>query len=428
MQPAGLHVDQAPPISVPLRFFLTAPIFGLLCAAAVLWQGPDLFASRWSPATLAAVHLLTLGFMTMAMVGALMQILPVLIGARFAAPARVASLVHPALSLGTLLFASGFLFLQPLLLKIAVLLLGFGMTVFLAAMIQAFFRMRSPTPTVIAIWLGTAALGVTVVFGLLLGSSHSWGTSLPSNALRDLHPAWGLMGWTGLLVAGVAYHVVPMFQVTPHYPRWLMWGFGVLVFAALVLLSVAHWRNDAVLTALSLISVMLLVALYASLAVMTLRLQMRRRRRLPDVTLEFWRIGMVCTALSAVLWLSQRFPVLMFQQAEVLLGVLAIVGAALSFISGMLCKIVPFLSWFHLQAQTGIGGTLPNMKAMLPEKAQRMQLRLHLAALLLCVGAALWPRVFTYPAAMAFGAASALVLWNMASVARMYLGLARGTR
>lgn len=425
MQPAGLRVDQAPPISVPFRFFLTAPIFGLLCAVVMLWQGPDLFASRWSPATLAAVHLLTLGFMTMAMVGAMMQILPVLIGTPVAAPKLVAAIVHPALMVGTLLFAGGFLLLQPLLLRIAVTLLALGMAVFLAAMLHAFLRIRTPTPTVVAIWLATAAFGITLLFGLLLGASHSWGTMLPSTALRDLHPAWGLMGWTGLLLAGVAYQVVPMFQVTPSYPGWLMRGFGATVFVALALLSFAQWREDTASPWLGMACIGVLSAAYIVLAGITLRLQQRRRRRIPDVTLEFWRVGMVCVALSALLWISQRFPMLVFFQADVLLGVLVILGAALSFINGMLYKIVPFLAWFHLQAQIGIGGTIPNMKAMLPEKAQRLQLRLHVAALLLCVGASLWPRVFVYPAALVFGAASAVLMWNLVSVTRLYFDLAR---
>ena len=70
MIPAGLSLEQAPPFGVPLRFFLTAPPFLLLAAGLMVWQGPDLFASRWLPATLALTHLLTLGFMAQVMLGA----------------------------------------------------------------------------------------------------------------------------------------------------------------------------------------------------------------------------------------------------------------------------------------------------------------------------------------------------------------------
>lgn len=421
MLTAGLNTMQAPPISVPFRFFLTAPLFVLLAAAVMLWHGGDLFASRWSPATLAAVHLLTIGFMTMAMVGAMMQILPVLVGAPVAVPRLVAGIVHPALLVGTLLFAAGFLLLQPVLLRIAIALLGLGLAVFFIAMVRAFFTIRTPTPTVVSIWLATAALVVTLLFGLMLGSSHSWGTALPSAALRDLHPAWGLMGWTGLLVAGVAYHVVPMFQVTPGFPRWLTRGFGAAVFLALTLFTLLQWQPDAAWRMPALACMAVLIAVYLALAAVTLRLQTQRRRRLPDVTLEFWRLGMASTALAALLWGSQQVPMLAFAQADVLLGVLAIVGAAMSFISGMLCKIVPFLAWFHLQALAASPEATPSMKGMLPEPAQRLQLRLHLAALLLCAAAALWPAWFAYPAALAVGAAALAILWNLASVTRLYL-------
>ncbi len=421
MHPAGLDLQQAPPISVPFRFFVTAPLFAVLASIVMLWHGEGVFLSRWSPATLATVHLLTLGMMTMVMTGAMIQILPVLAGVAVPRPKLVAAIVHSALVLGTLLFAGGFLFAQPLLLKIAVTILGAGLTVFLVVTCGVLLRTPNPTPTVVAIGLATVAFGVTLLFGVTLGASRAWGIALPSMSLRDLHPGWGLIGWTGLLVAGVAYQVVPMFQITPNYPRWLMRGFAASVFAGLALLTIAQWQTDGTgWQWLSLICIGLLASAYILFAGVTIYVQQKRRRRLPDQTLEFWRLGMICMALAALLWVSQRFAVLTFPQADVLLGVLAIFGAAMSFIRGMLCKIVPFLAWFHLQSSMGIGGTLPNMKSMLPEKAQRLQLRLHQAALALCIAAALFPSVFAYPAGLFFGVASVSVFWNVISVVRLF--------
>ncbi len=426
MQQAGLDFKQAPPISVPFRFFLTAPLFALLAAALMLWHGDDLFVSRWSPATLAVVHLLTLGCMTMVMAGAMTQMLPVLAGAPVDRPRIVAAIVHPALSVGTLLLVCGFLFAQPLLLKFAIAILALGLGVFLIATLSILSRTR-PTVTVFAVALATAALAVTLVLGLTLGASRAWGIALPSLSLRDLHPAWGLMGWTGLLVAGVAYQIVPMFQITPNYPRWLTRGFASTMFAALTMMSIAQWQDGRMgWQWLDLLCVCLIAGAYILFAGITLNLQRQRRRRLADVTLEFWRVGMVCMALAAALLVSQKFSLLRFSQAEVLLGVLVIVGAALSFISGMLCKIVPFLAWFHLQSRSGVGTAVPNVRTLLPEKAQRVQLRLHLVALALCISAALLPSVFTYPAAICFGLAWLSVLWNMLCVARVYRGFGAG--
>lgn len=36
---ALLSYDQSPPMAAPFRFFLTAPFFGVLAGALLLWQG-----------------------------------------------------------------------------------------------------------------------------------------------------------------------------------------------------------------------------------------------------------------------------------------------------------------------------------------------------------------------------------------------------
>ena len=81
MRPAGLALERAPPIAVPFRFFLTAPLFLFAAGGGAVWSGPEALTWRGSPAALAATHFVTLGFMTMVMAGAMLQMLPVLAGA-----------------------------------------------------------------------------------------------------------------------------------------------------------------------------------------------------------------------------------------------------------------------------------------------------------------------------------------------------------
>ena len=66
MQPA-LSFEQAPPISVPYRFFLTAPVFGAVAGLVLAWFGPVALQSRWSPGALAMTHLIVVDFMLQAM-------------------------------------------------------------------------------------------------------------------------------------------------------------------------------------------------------------------------------------------------------------------------------------------------------------------------------------------------------------------------
>jgi len=90
----NLSLQQNPPFSVPARFFITAPLFDIGAALIFLFYGSGMLVSRWSPGMLAATHALVLGFFATVMLGALQQILPVVVGVSICHPKRVASIVH----------------------------------------------------------------------------------------------------------------------------------------------------------------------------------------------------------------------------------------------------------------------------------------------------------------------------------------------
>jgi hypothetical protein len=138
------------------------------------------------------------------------------------------------------------------------------------------------------------------------------------------------------------------------------------------------------------------------------------------VTLDFWRVGMVCLIVAALCWAARLLaPDRLPEGFDVFLGVLAIAGVALSVINGMLYKIAPFLVWFHLQSQVAGRGMVPHMRKILSEQDQRAQFRAHVVALALLLGAPWWPPL-AYPAGIALGASMALLLRNLLTVLRAY--------
>lgn len=420
---AGLSLQQAPPLSVPLRFFLSAPLFGLAAAGLLLWLGPDALASRWSAGALALSHLLVLGVLTMAMCGALLQMLPVLVGVPVARPRRVAGLCHGLLVLGTLSLAAGFLGAAPEGFRVAVVLLGLGLGGFLAVLGLSLARAPRVQDSVRGMRWALLGLAVTVGLGLSLGLGHS-GLGLPLRRwpLTDLHLAWGLLGWIVTLVAAVAWQVVPMFQMTPPYPprlrRWLVAG----------LFALLGWHSLAVLRGwpLAPLPALGLAAALATLALTTLRLLARRRRKLGDASLDFWRLGMAALGLAAALgagaWLA---PPALAARLALAASLLFLLGFALSVVNGMLYKIVPFLVWLHLQQRLATRIEVrhrivpPNMKSILPEPRSRRQFTLHLAALAVLLAAVLLPALLR-PAAVLWLADFALLGLNLLSAARRY--------
>ena len=156
-------------------------------------------------------------------------------------------------------------------------------------------------------------------------------------------------------------------------------------------------------------------------AVVTLRLQLQRRRKQSDVTLLFWRFGMVSLLLALVLGIAgQVIPVLDKVQGDnFALAFLFVAGFAVSVVNGMLYKIVPFLIWFHLQSLLMGVARVPNMKLIMPEARMRRQMWLHFASVPAFVLSALWSPLI-YPAALLFGASMILLEVNLLYAFRIY--------
>ncbi|MGE5152575.1 MAG: permease [Bdellovibrio bacteriovorus] len=436
-----LQLTRSPPFSVPLRFFLTAPLFGIVAAALIAWGGGEAIAGRWSPQVLAITHLLTLGFMAMVMIGALFQVFPVVLGVDLPWGRRLASLVHGTLTLGTALLASGFLLpAVTWLMAMALTLLSAALLLFLASAGVGLLRQGGRGGMRLAVGAALIGLLVTATLGVLLGVGYGAGFGPVSahgldRRWTDLHALWGLLGWAGLLVVAIAYEVVPMFQATPPYPRWMQRGLSSVLLGSLALWSLAfvglRLGDSAEGWSLLLWAPGLVLGLaYGVFALTTLRLQLQRKRPEPDLTLLYWRLGMSC--LMAGIALGGGALALGGDPVWLMLAtLLVLLGFAVSVINGMLYKILPFLVWLHLtlivQAQGRNRREIPPVKALLPWGTARAQLVLHLLALVLLGGALVVPSAaLSAAAASALGASFALLGWNLLAVLRHYRAVRNG--
>ncbi|MBI1889441.1 MAG: hypothetical protein HYS18_02215 [Burkholderiales bacterium] len=417
-----LSLDQAPALSIPLRFFLTAPFFAILASLLIVWQGQDLFVSRWSPGTLALTHLLTLGFLAMTMIGALIQILHVVAGVALPQLRLTASATHVLLTLGTLLLCAAFLSSEAWMFKLAILILPTAFVILLAACVRGMRRLRELSATVSAIRMALMALAITILLGASVAAIFAWQVALPLVPLVNLHAGWGLLGWVGLLIVGVAYQVLPMFQVTPLYPaamtQWLARSiFGILAAGTLAF----AWGTNAEGDSLDAFMLPAAVA-YLAFAIVTLRL-LKSRKRPPDATTYFWVCGMIFLAICGAIWMTGQFAPHLQQTAAypLLLGVLFIAGFVLSIVNGMLYKIVPFLVWYHLQNQiTDRRIRAPNVRDVISEPAAFNQFCAHLVAVLMLTGAVIWPEMLARPAGLALGISSGFLGWNLLRAASSY--------
>ena len=329
----------------------------LFVALALMVAGVGFPAAHLaSPDTLVLVHVVCIGWLSLAMCGALFQFVPVLV----AKPLFSERWALPALGLltaGLVALLAGFLGLGGrlpawlwLLPAGAVLLIaGFGLVIVDLAL-TAWLQPAGPARFVLA---GLASLSVTVALGGTFAFAHAgWAGSIGGELLArgvSLHAVAGLGGWLTLTAMGVSYRLLSMFMLAPDVDDRnsdMTLAAGGLAIAVAVVGGIVALRLDAgsnvmlpVAAALGLAT----IALYGRDVIGIFRGRKRRQLEL-NTRMAVWSFaGLAGTAvLGAALVLTGAFA------AQVgALVFLAVFGWLSGLILAKLTKIVAFLTWLE---------------------------------------------------------------------------------
>ncbi|MEO5560043.1 MAG: hypothetical protein ABIR10_10220 [Dokdonella sp.] len=375
---AQLATGNSPAASLPRRFLLSMPLWGMLAGGLLMVGGDALLRSRWTAVTLALVHIFTLGVLGNAMLRSLLQFLPVAAGVQVRGNVTVAPWLHGLFNLGVLALVAGLhqewqpaLITAALLLPLAFLLIA-AMTLpgLLAGarkhLVRAGFGMAIVFALITA-WLGGA-------LALMLGGQ----LALPLMQSTDVHASFGVLGWVIVLIATVARVVMPMFQGTDSVPApaqatWLC--------SVLLTLPAASWWYYAGGSSVWLAGVVAVHTLLFAGAALWLQWRAPRLRRTP--LMWSWRVGLLGLALAAL-----ALPGGM--QFGLLSAVLALGLALPLLVLGMAQEIVAFVEWIDMRKQCH-AVPVPGVHQLLPERDKKRVLLTQLPLWCLLPAAALWP-------------------------------------
>lgn len=382
MKAQPLDVTSSPPYAVPLRWFALAPPMLALAGLLLLFEGPTAMLSRWTPAALALTHLTALGFMGSVMLGALVQVLPVLAGAAWPQAMFRWTLLPAAWGAGVLLLAASFLWPNPALTAAAAIMLAGTLAVFLLLAFLALASARNPAGGDLRRALAGLALTALLGLGLLAQREGLWLADHSAWVSWHVASAWSV--WGVGLVAAIAYAVVPMFQLTPPYPERFRarWGKALWLLPLAVGVGVAFGGEAAAGTAV--LGALLLVPPFA---VQTLQLQASSKRPRHDATWKLWRMAMVSTLAAPLAVLLAAGGVLSPWWA----GVTVFWGGFTAVICGMWVKILPFLTWLHLQQRPDRQDFPPTMLRITPEAQANRLWQGHLIAAGLLLAGLIFP-------------------------------------
>jgi hypothetical protein len=238
-------------------------------------------------------------------------------------------------------------------------------------------------------WAALACLAGLAATGLALVARYEHGIALDYTAVRSAHLVLATYGFMGLLTLGLSNFLLPMLAVAPPpAQRAALAVLGIALFAIAVACA-GFARLGAI------------AGLAAALThVFLIERSLRRRLRAPlGAAFLLIRVSWACLVGSLAL------AALGFPGGTLLFALLLVPGWLLTFVLGVLSRILPFLGSVH--ASTAARGA-PLVSALTPAPLLTAHRVLHIAALAGLLAAAILGQDWLARASAAAGLAGAL--------------------
>jgi hypothetical protein len=334
------------------------------------------------PRTVALAHLWLPGFLLSVAIGAMYQLVPVVLGTPLSGPAATSWIHFAAHSMGVIALLTGFASARYDIAAAGGGLVSLGLLLFTQTVLRTF--KRSPRRDGIA-WsfsVSTSWLLITVLMGATLAINRRWPFLAASPiALLQAHAHLGFVGFFLTLLQGASFQLVPMFTMgTLTQPSLVSFALGLSSLGLVVLAGGLATEQSLLASAgAGAIGVSLVLSTVAFVAT----LRSRKKKRL-DPGLQGFVIGAVCilaAATASIAMINSEGGTPFRLRTALAYGVL-VVGGGLSFtVLGILCKIIPFLVWMRAYGPRVGKQAIPSATSLASVPLERSWLLLHALSL-----------------------------------------------
>jgi hypothetical protein len=355
--------DRAPTSALPLAYFALAHL-SLLVAFAALALRPDLPGGFfYHPRMIALVHLITVGWISGSILGAIHIVAPLALGLPLPV-GRADWVAFGSFAIGLPGMAAHFW-----LGTYEGMAWSAGMvtaTILWVAVRVARGLPRADVSWPVAVHVGLAFANIlaAAAVGILIGLNQTRGFLASPLALMFVHLHLAAVGWATMMVVGLAYRLIPMFlpAAMPKGARLALSAVlletGLLV-TAWALLSESAWLiAGAVLIAGGFVS-------FVHVIRGVVKQRMPRPPALPRRDWSVWQSHAAmfwCLAtVSLGLALAFGVPGDWFLATAWIYGVAGLVGFLTQMVVGMQGRLVPLYAWYR--ARASLGGGQPDWAA-----------------------------------------------------------------
>ncbi|PKN14821.1 MAG: hypothetical protein CVU67_03660 [Deltaproteobacteria bacterium HGW-Deltaproteobacteria-24] len=372
----------APPFKLIVPYFIMGMIFYALCmgtlflfdAASLTYE--HIYIKAW-------VHLFLVGFVIFIIVGAMAQLIPVVLEIGHY-HVELFYVIFPFLVLGLVFLLSGFI-ADPTMLPYGgvLLLLAFGLYLF--NLLMTLKEVKKLTLVVKSVAVANAFLAIGLIFGLLMALNYAGIIVIDMSAFLKAHVYLLICGYITLTVMGISLVLVPMFGLSHGFNDQSIVLSIYLLATSVVIVVVASIFELSFFEYFGYFTTVVAYVLYVYQIAIIYK---NRARKESDI----WAKSMIFAFVMLVI--SLGFIVAYFikpNQAYLLVsGFLFFVGFLGFIITAHLYKIVPFLVWFHRFSPLVGKQKVPMMADMVPKKSAHYQFVFSTFGTLLCAVALLF--------------------------------------
>ena len=358
----------------------------------LLFNYYEIHGHHFQPKLLALTHILTLGWISMIIFGAMFQLVPVVLEVKLHNE-KLGEVQFWLYCIGIIGMVYGFwTFSVGMHFTASAAIVTVAKFIFIYNIFRTMMKVKKWNITGLFLITALIYLALTALSGLILG--YNLGFPFLDRSHFDyltLHAHIGFIGWVMMVIMGVGLKLIPMFGLSHNYSTmpakiaFVLVNIGLLGTAIEWILTGPDWLLNIYIAALILGVISFIVQII---------LILKNRMKLTlDIGMKHSAVAfgytVVATFVGGLLAWSNPGDEGILEQTVLVYGFIIMIGFFSMLIVGQMYKIVPFLVWFHTFSDRAGKEKVPLLKDLLNESIATIQFWLLNASILIIIAGTL---------------------------------------
>ncbi len=355
----------APPFKLVAPFFVLGVMFFLI--SILLMFGFNLETLHYlNNSTLAWVHIFLLSFVMLIILGAMAQLVPVVLEVGHCA-VDLYYAIYPLVIVGTTLMAFGFYSL-PILLPFGGTAIFIAMSIFLIETFLTILKVKKINFIIGTIIISNIFLLLGLIVGIVLALNHSGIISVDSFKLLKAHIFLVFFGYVGTTIMSMSLILLPMFWLSHSFSWLYVKSAFYILCSSIISMLIFSFLNINIFETISYILCIISLLLYFVQIFVIYKKRVR-------VEVDIYFKSMVFSYFSLIVSLIFLITYLFYEDDNLLISAswLIFVGFIGFLIAGHLYKIVPFLVWYERFSMFVGKKQVPMLNDLIPKKSSNFQ-------------------------------------------------------